>query len=131
MTNYQIQNIAIELLKPHEEICPIHLRNLMARIKKNECIKNPIIVDKGTMVILDGHHRYNSLKLMGYNFAPCCLVDYQSSDIGVTCWRDEEKISKNEVIAAGLSGKLLPHKTSRHIIPNRPFGLNIPLENLD
>lgn len=85
MLNYQIKNIAIGLLKPHEEICPVHLRNLTAQIKKDGCVKDPIIVDKDTMVILDGHHRYNLLKLSGYNFVPCCLVDYQSDDIGVEC----------------------------------------------
>jgi len=131
MPNYQIKNIAIGLLRPHEEICPIHLRNLRDEIKKDGCVKDPIIVDENTLVILDGHHRYNSLKMMGYNFAPCCLVDYQSGDIGVACWRAGESITKDEVLAAGISGELLPHKTSRHLIPARPVGLNIGLKNLE
>jgi len=130
MPNYQIKNIEIKLLKPHEEICPVHLRNLQNEIKKDGCVRDPIIVDKNTMVILDGHHRWNLLLSLGAEFCPCCLVDYQSDEIGVACWREGEKIKKEQVIAAGLTGKLLPQKTSRHIIPARPLGLNIPLDEL-
>lgn len=130
MPKYNIKNILIGLLKPHEEICPVHLQKLSGQIKKDECVKDPIIVDGETMVILDGHHRYNALKSMSCKFCPCCLVDYQSDEIGVACWRDGEKVSKDEVLAAGLSGKLLPQKTSRHIIPDRPIGVNTPLEVL-
>lgn len=128
--NYQIKNIPIEALKEHEKICQIHLDKLVARIKKDGFINDPVIVDKSTMVILDGHHRYNSLKNLGCKLCPVCLVDYQSNDIEVGCWRTGEEITKSEVIAAGLSGKLLSPKTSRHIIPDRPTNLNIPLENL-
>ncbi len=131
MPNYNIKNIAIGLLKPHEETCPIHLQNLRDEIKKDGCVKDPIIVDKNTMVILDGHHRYNSLKAMNCKFCPCCLVDYQSDEIDVACWREGERITKEQVIAAGLSGKLLPQKTSRHLISNRPLGLNILLVDLE
>jgi len=130
MPKYQIKNIAIKSLKPHEEVCPIHLKSLLAQIQKDRCLKDPIIVDKDTMVILDGHHRYNSLKLLGCDFIPCCLVDYQAPEIGVACWREGEKISKEEILAAGLSGKLLPQKTSRHIIPDRPIGIDIALSEL-
>ncbi len=130
MPKYQIKNIAIKSLKPHEEVCPIHLKSLLAQIQKDRRLKDPIIVDKDTMVILDGHHRYNLLKLLGCNFIPCCLVDYQATEIGVICWREGEKISKKEVLAAGLSGKLLPQKTSRHIIPDRPIGTDVALSEL-
>jgi len=131
MPNCQIKNIEIKLLKPHEEICPVHLQSLRNKIKKDGCVKDPIIVDKNTMVILDGHHRYNALKSMNCKFCPCCLVDYQSDEIGVACWREGEKIKKSQVLNAGLTANLLPPKTSRHLIPNRPVGMNIPFSNLN
>ncbi len=130
MLNYQIKNIAIGSLKPHEQINTDHLAKLRAEIKNDGILKDPIIVDQNTLVILDGHHRYNSLKSLEYNFCPCCLVDYQSDEIAVGCWRQGETIAKKDVLAAGLSGSLLVPKTSRHIIPERPVGLNIPLAEL-
>ncbi|MEM2106950.1 MAG: ParB N-terminal domain-containing protein [Candidatus Bathyarchaeia archaeon] len=39
-------------------------------------------------------------------------------------------ISKRDVIEAALSGKILPPKTTQHIIPNRPMDWFAPLEML-
>lgn len=35
---------------------------------------------------------------------------------------------KEEVVEAALSGNLLLHKTTRHVVPARPMGMNVPLE---
>lgn len=35
---------------------------------------------------------------------------------------------KEEVIQAALSGRVFAHKTTRHVIPARPMGTNVPLE---
>ena len=120
----------MSLLKPHEKIRQGHLEKLMDQIKKDGCVKNPIIVDKNTMIILDGHHRFNSLKIMGIKLIPVCLIDYRDEAVTVGAWRKGEKVTKDEVVAAGLSGKLLNPKTSHHMIPNRPMGLKIPLADL-
>ena len=106
MPNYQIQNIAIGSLKPHEEICPLHLKNLRAEIKKDGCVRDPIIADKNTLVILDGHHRWNSLKSLGAKLCPVCLVDYQSGEIGVGSLRRDEKNSQKKGLPGGMNGGL-------------------------
>jgi len=48
----------------------------------------------------------------------------------VSSWRKGEKITKKLVIEAGLTGKLLKPKTSKHFIPNRPLEIKIPLYKL-
>ena len=35
---------------------------------------------------------------------------------------------KEEVIEAALSGNLYTHKTTRHVVPARPMGVNVPLD---
>ncbi|MBM5805073.1 MAG: hypothetical protein FJZ49_03255 [Candidatus Verstraetearchaeota archaeon] len=37
-------------------------------------------------------------------------------------------ITKEEAIRAAITGRLFPKKSTRHIIPSRPMGLDIPLE---
>lgn len=37
-------------------------------------------------------------------------------------------VSKNEVTEVALSGKVFAHKTTRHILPARPVGLDVPIE---
>jgi len=40
------------------------------------------------------------------------------------------KIDKASIRAAGITGRLLPHKVTRHIIPARPLRVNIPVSTL-
>ena len=40
------------------------------------------------------------------------------------------RIEKDDVIRAARSGRVFPHKATRHVIPARPLFLNIPLEAL-
>ena len=122
-----IKNI---LIKEHEMIIKSHLKELMDDIESDGHIRNPIIVDRNSMVILDGHHRFNAIKHLGFSSSPVHLVDYQSRDIKVVAWRDGENVTKQMVVTAGLSGKLMVPKTSRHIIPGGPLVINIPLEKL-
>jgi len=122
--------IKLEELKEHEEVSLDHLTQIKQEIERDGFLKNPIIVDKNTKIILDGHHRFNSLKQLNCNKIIAYFVDYNSPKIKVQNWRKGEKVIKKDVIKAGLTGKKLPCKTSRHIISNRPLNLNIPLKDL-
>lgn len=131
MKNYEIKNVEIGLLKPHERIIDCHLAKLTAQIEKDGFISEPVIVDRNTIVILDGHHRFNVLKNLGLKFCPVCLVDYLNDEmVTVDCWRKGERITKSEVLSAGLTGKLLDPKTSRHSISEHPKDLDILLSEL-
>lgn len=103
-------------LKEHEEIEPEYLEKLKNQIQRNGVLKRPIIVDKNTKIILDGHFRFNVLKRLGYSKIAACFVDYNSPDILVQAWRDEEVVTKEDVIKAGITGKKLPPKTSKHML---------------
>lgn len=74
----------------------------------------PIIVDRGTNVILDGHHRFAAADKFGLGLIPAILVDYPVSEISVSSWRSGIEIGSHDVIKAGVRGRLLPSKTSRH-----------------
>lgn len=82
------------------------------------------------MVILDGHHRFNAIKLLGLRFSPVCMVDYDSQDITVTSWREGEAVDKAMVIDAGLSGKRMQPKTSRHSIIGGQVKFKVLLDEL-
>lgn len=110
---YQIINI--KKLKQHEKIITKHFDELKNQITENKYIV-PIIVDSKNYIILDGHHRYNVIKSLGYDKIPVYLVDYESEFVKVNSWRSEVQVTKEEVVARGKSGNLFPAKTSRHII---------------
>jgi hypothetical protein len=136
---YKLTFIKIDELKEHEEINPSHLKELMEEIKSDGILKNPIVVDKNTKVVLDGEHRLNVLKMLGCNKIPVVLVNYRSPKIKVLPWRKGEKITKKDVIIAGLTGNRLPAKTSKHMVEVNgklkhvsflQKRVNIPLEKL-
>jgi hypothetical protein len=65
------------------------------------------------MVIIDGHHRYFTLKKLGFKKIPVTKIDYFSKSI-VT--NKTEKYSKQEVIDNAISGKLMEPKSTSHKI---------------
>ena len=95
------------------------------QIQHDGILKKPIIVDKNTKIILDGHFRFNALKQLGYSRIPVFSVDYNSSNIMVTAWRDGEIVTKEDVIIAGLTGKKLPPKTSKHMLNSSNHKIHI------
>jgi len=73
-------------LSPHEEIVPAYLEKLSQDIKKDGILKHPIIIDCNSKVILDGNHRTEAMKKLGYDYIPVCAVDYRNPLIQVKCW---------------------------------------------
>ena len=76
--------------------------------------KTPIIVDRGTNVILDGHHRVAEADKLGLGLIPAILVDCPDPEISVLSWRLGIEIGCHDVINTGVSGRLLPSKASQH-----------------
>jgi ParB-like chromosome segregation protein Spo0J len=131
--------IELEALKEHEEIRPDYLEQLKNEILSDGILKMPIAVDKKTYIILDGHHRLHALKKIGCKKIPVILFDYQSPEIEVIPWREDETITKEMIIEAALAGRRMPPKTSKHMILIKgelrhisilERDINIPLEKL-
>jgi len=126
-----IQLINIQTLHTHESIDMANVQKVKHQIVKAQCFKEPIIVDREHLVVLDGHHRLKSCQLLGLSKVPCLLVDYlHDKTIRVESRRDNIPITKRAVITMALSGNVFPHKTTRHFIPHRVKQMRIPLLTL-
>jgi hypothetical protein len=107
----------ISSLKSHEEVDPKHLTALLEQIMSDGCLKRSIAVDKSTSVVLDGEHRLQSLRRLNCRIVPVVLVDYMSEDVLLFSRRkDFIFLTKSDVIGAALSRRLLPPKTTKHMI---------------
>jgi hypothetical protein len=106
----------VNSLREHEEVEAKYLEKLKKLIRKDKILKKPIVVDKNTSIIIDGHTRFNSLKQLGYSRVPVLLIDYNSPEILVRTWKNYGKITKEDVIIAGLNGKKFSPKTSKHMV---------------
>ena len=78
--------IEADALKPHEQSVAEIVKSLAKEMLNRGEVRDPLIIDKETYVILDGTHRFGSLELLKCRFVPCCLVDYQSPQIKVGSW---------------------------------------------
>lgn len=90
----------------HEETIPEMLEALAQEIEEDGVLKAPVIVDGETMVVLDGMHRVEALRVLGCRFAPICLVDYQNPEIRVESWCRTISKPFNAKEAAKIAGEL-------------------------
>ncbi|WP_261594459.1 ParB N-terminal domain-containing protein [Pseudoalteromonas holothuriae] len=122
---------ALTSLLPSEEHCATHASYLAEKIAKNKVWTHPLLVDKHTNVILDGHHRYSAAKTLKFTKIPCLMVDYNSPLIRVTSWETGENMDKSKVISKALSGKLFMKKSTRHELNFMiPIEYELPIELL-
>ena len=112
--------ISLEKLIPHEQIDSTNLSSVKNSIESDQVITTPIIVDEKSMMILDGHHRYNAAKQMQLKSFPVVLVNYNSPDIIVLKKNESgEVVDKDSIIQKALNNELLDYKSTYHGIKTK------------
>ncbi len=108
-------------LVPHEQVDHIKLASVIRSIKRCGGIRHPVVIDRESNVILDGHHRCRAYIELGIKALPCIAVYYYDPAITLTFRRIDIglQIIKKGIIDEALKGNMFPHKTTRHKIPNR------------
>jgi len=127
-----IQYIDITTLKCHEHTSLRKVAIVAKSIMLSGVIRNPVIVDGTTGIILDGHHRVAALKQIGARCVPAYVVNYFDEDIKVSMRRKDElmKLIKQAVIERVKRGSVFPVKTTKHVIMRKPTNIDIKLEKL-
>ncbi len=109
-----MKHIDINLLFPHEEIDKKNLKVIHELVKKNNnSIFKPIIVDKNTYTVLDGHHRLYIAYSEWIQEVPVLFVNYFSRDIIL---ESKTWLTKIDVVYHANKNKLFPPKTTIHYI---------------
>ncbi|MAH98712.1 MAG: hypothetical protein CMA12_05125 [Euryarchaeota archaeon] len=124
--------VEIGLLRGHEEVIKTNLDTRISKLERKGFYK-PIIADKSSMVILDGHHKWTAAGILGLKRVPVILIEYiedESVTVGVWPGCGRDNVSKKEVLSMGLSEELFPPKTSRHFFPFEIPQIQIPLDDL-
>ena len=123
----------VEVLKPHEQVIQKKVDQLERMTIRWDAYTKHLLVDGATGTILDGHHRFEIARRHDLQSLPCVVVDYLDDDsITLLLWpnSDREGITKDDVIQAGLSGDLMPPKTSRHLLSDDLPPISVPLSRL-
>ncbi|MEM3555884.1 MAG: ParB N-terminal domain-containing protein [Candidatus Micrarchaeia archaeon] len=115
MSENEVRILFISELKAHELPDKRRVKELEEDMRRRGILLKPIIVDRKTKIIIDGHCRCDALRRVGCRKVAVRFVDYLSEKIAVEGWNGE-KVNKKDVLEAGMSGVLMKPKTTRHIV---------------
>ncbi|OGR51043.1 MAG: hypothetical protein A3I11_08110 [Elusimicrobia bacterium RIFCSPLOWO2_02_FULL_39_32] len=116
--NFEVHLLPIEIFKPHEEVQSERVLKIKKEILDSEKILQPLWIEKGNFVVLNGHHRLSALKELNCFQVPCFLFNYFSDEIQVQVCSGSSltEIDKHSIIQAALTGNLYPPRSSFHIL---------------
>lgn len=121
--------LAPDLLRPTEEIVAARLAEVSRRLFADGVWQQPILVERSSLIVMDGHHRRAFAIAHGFVRVPCVLLSY--SDVALESRREDLLVNPQEVIARGLEGRLYPAKSTRHTILNKlEISCHFPFESL-
>jgi hypothetical protein len=130
----EIHLVDLLWLKPHEQVVSEHaVEELLKATKRWGAYVSPLLVDRVTGAILDGHHRYHVGKRLGLKRVPAVLVDYVGDhSITVDVWDGcgKHSLTKDEVLEMSLSPHVFPPKTSKHSFSDSLPPIAVPLTTL-
>jgi hypothetical protein len=128
----KVKLIQVDKLVCHERINKKRLHVVMEDLQRTKVLHTPVVVDRKTLLILDGHHRCQAFVQLGIKEIPCLMVNYFDTDIEVTFRRIDMKqvLFKEIVLRKATEGKLFPFKTTKHRLPDRPI-INVPIKIIE
>jgi L-serine kinase (ADP) len=120
--------VPLDALRAHERVVPSKVRALQAELRRSGVFVDPVWVARGSLVILNGHHRVAALRGLGAVRIPAWVVEYDSDLVSLGRWTPGPPISKEEVVRHAREGALFPPRTTRHRfsvdLPHQPTPLS-------
>lgn len=108
----EVSMVNVAALKHIEEYDVRRVEELKEKILTENCWTVPIVVEKKKHLVLDGQHRFEAAKALGYTRIPAIVVDYNS--VKVWTLRREYPVSQKKVFAKVGAGEVYPYKTVKH-----------------
>ncbi len=105
----QLTLIHIDKLNDHEEVDPFHLQSLKAEIESDGFLRMPIVVDRHTNAIIDGHHRRYALRQLKCKRIPVIFINYDSYEVIAVAWRDGGEVTKDSCPECCLERKKIAY----------------------
>ncbi|MFN4143842.1 ParB N-terminal domain-containing protein [Aestuariivirga sp.] len=115
MSSYALCRLEIARLRPTERVDAAHAGRIAEEMRREGMLRRPLLVERHTLAILDGHHRFHAAQALGLRFISAVLIAYDDPRLTLASWT-ERSFTREEVLMAGRSGVLLPAKSTRHIL---------------
>jgi len=120
-----IHFVRIDLIRPNERHHAEHAAALADTIMREQLWRIPITLERNSMAVMDGHHRFEAARRLKLNHVPCLLLDYDQVEVSAT--RQGYVVTPEEIVRRARTGDLYPPKTTRHRFPSPLPDCNISL----
>ena len=109
--------LSVTEIFPHEKVIEDRKNALKKYLLsyKEYCIIPSIICCSESYMIIDGHHRYNTLKELGIKYIPITFIDYMDNSIR-THNKKSLQLLKKDLIENSLKKNLFEPKSTIHEI---------------
>jgi len=109
--------VSVSKIFPHEKVIEVRKSSLKKYLLsyKEYCIIPSIICCSESHMIIDGHHRFNTLKELGVKKIPVTYINYMDTSVR-THNKKSLQLSKKELIQNSLRNILFEPKSTIHEI---------------
>jgi cysteine synthase/O-phosphoserine sulfhydrylase/cystathionine beta-synthase len=111
----EVELVDLKSLRPAEYMDLKEVLALYAEILKTGMVSRPILVDRESYVILDGHDLFYSLDMLSAAKVPIVKIDLSSVRVR-SLQHGLKPITKEKIVEAGIKGPKLPPKSFRVLV---------------
>ncbi len=122
--------VEIDRVRPTEAVDPDFVETLVAGINAVGVWSHPVLLEKESGAIMDGHHRFEAAKRLGLRAIPAVFASYDNPQIHLKTWRPGIRFSAQEILQRARSGDLLPYKSTRHVTDFVLPQVRVPISTL-
>jgi hypothetical protein len=117
-SRWSVAMVPVERILPNEEYDARRLVEVLDSIERAGRWTVPIVLERASLAVMDGHHRLAAARALSFVRVPCVLLDY--ADVQVESRRPGIHVDGDEIIARSRARNLYPPKTTRHVF-SRPL----------
>lgn len=110
-----IELVPSENLRHIEGWSPTRVEWLSEKILSEGTWTKPLALDRDNYLVMDGQHRMEASKKLGFQFVPAILFDYR--DVEIWSLRPQYEFDWQTVVERSLSDNPYPYKTVKHKFP--------------
>lgn len=113
---FPIHFVLVKQIRPNECHYPNLAMALADTILREQLWRVPIVLERTSLTVMDGHHRLQAACQLRLKYVPCLLLDYDYVKVDAT--RCGYHVNPHEIVRRAKDGDLYPPKTTRHQFPS-------------
>lgn len=125
LNTLEVEFIETRAILPNEEHDASHAAQLAESMRNSGVWEVPIILERKSLAVMDGHHRLAAAFLLDLRVVPALLLDY--SMVKVVARRAGFVVTPESILERARMRDLYPHKTTRHLFSSTIPNCNIAL----